>query len=406
MLVLDDIGEFLELPVIEAAKNDVYTWAHQITLSLEEQYSHLIQRLKDPLLKGEMGVGELTNGGTPAWAPSPHTESLLFVMTQGTEAVPTTVPGPIAAFTKIYTLPEFAPCAHGADPGCSAVVRIDAFAPSNANAQQVTGLYVQAESKGGSGNNDVAGIVCYARSANGQGSAYLGVERIETAAALSGSTCEFNVTNVSGVSGPVNDSGGGGSQVLRLSSWATNDGGVTHYKNGAAILLRSFGADDSKEQAFYYGLFATNNAIETSLIEDASHADHIMRARGQSYLETINLVGASAANAGIYLRADDNRAGDILWNDGMVIQGYGNKFLPGADNAGQLGANTTRWNAAWIREVVSDQVDFVSVLLAGLGTPVNGVVRFCSDCNAASNPCTGGGGGALAVRTGGAWRCL
>jgi hypothetical protein len=41
---------------------------------------------------------------------------------------------------------------------------------------------------------------------------------------------------------------------------------------------------------------------------------------------------------------------------------------------------------------------------ATLGTPGNGVVRFCSDCTIA-NPCAGGGNGALAKRLNGIWVC-
>jgi hypothetical protein len=39
-----------------------------------------------------------------------------------------------------------------------------------------------------------------------------------------------------------------------------------------------------------------------------------------------------------------------------------------------------------------------------LGTPANGSIAYCSDCNIA-NPCTGGGTGALAKRLNGAWVC-
>jgi len=44
----------------------------------------------------------------------------------------------------------------------------------------------------------------------------------------------------------------------------------------------------------------------------------------------------------------------------------------------------------------------------GLGTPANGVMVWCKDCNVVSAPphtCTPGGSGAWAFRSGGAWRC-
>jgi hypothetical protein len=45
-----------------------------------------------------------------------------------------------------------------------------------------------------------------------------------------------------------------------------------------------------------------------------------------------------------------------------------------------------------------------SVLFANLGTPANGTVYYCSDCNIA-NPCTGSGTGAIAKRLAGVWVC-
>lgn len=41
---------------------------------------------------------------------------------------------------------------------------------------------------------------------------------------------------------------------------------------------------------------------------------------------------------------------------------------------------------------------------AGLGTPVNGTFKYCSDCTIA-NPCAAAGTGALAKRLNGAWVC-
>jgi hypothetical protein len=49
--------------------------------------------------------------------------------------------------------------------------------------------------------------------------------------------------------------------------------------------------------------------------------------------------------------------------------------------------------------------------LAGLGTPPNGAIRYCSDCKnvgdavTAGAVCVGAGTGALAFRENNAWRC-
>jgi len=47
---------------------------------------------------------------------------------------------------------------------------------------------------------------------------------------------------------------------------------------------------------------------------------------------------------------------------------------------------------------------YLTVAFASLGTPANGSVRYCSNCQATS-PCTSGGSGAVASRVNGAWNC-
>lgn len=53
---------------------------------------------------------------------------------------------------------------------------------------------------------------------------------------------------------------------------------------------------------------------------------------------------------------------------------------------------------------VVNSVTFNTTLFANLGTPINGVVVYCSDCTIAS-PCAGAGTGALAKRLNGIWVC-
>ena len=45
-----------------------------------------------------------------------------------------------------------------------------------------------------------------------------------------------------------------------------------------------------------------------------------------------------------------------------------------------------------------------ATLFASLGTPADGIMKYCSDCTFA-NPCAGSGTGAFAKRLNGAWRC-
>lgn len=65
------------------------------------------------------------------------------------------------------------------------------------------------------------------------------------------------------------------------------------------------------------------------------------------------------------------------------------------DNVGEL------WNIA-----TDGKVGMGSVTFSNLGTPANGTFIFCSNCNAASSPCSSGGTGAFAFRQGSAWKCL
>lgn len=53
-------------------------------------------------------------------------------------------------------------------------------------------------------------------------------------------------------------------------------------------------------------------------------------------------------------------------------------------------------------------LSLTGIAFAGLGTPGNGGIRFCTDCDPASNPCTSAGAktGSFAFRMNGAWKCL
>ena len=48
----------------------------------------------------------------------------------------------------------------------------------------------------------------------------------------------------------------------------------------------------------------------------------------------------------------------------------------------------------------------VSTTFANLGAVVVGAIKVCSDCTSGSNPCSGGGGGTVAVGIGAAWVCM
>lgn len=73
----------------------------------------------------------------------------------------------------------------------------------------------------------------------------------------------------------------------------------------------------------------------------------------------------------------------------VTLNVSGNSILTGTLSAGATTLTTLALTA---------------VAFAGLGTPSNGAVVYCSNCTIA-NPCAGGGNGALAKRLNGVWVC-
>src|SRR5262249_52384443 len=74
-------------------------------------------------------------------------------------------------------------------------------------------------------------------------------------------------------------------------------------------------------------------------------------------------------------------------------------------NAFKVSHNFTLGSSDYLRISTAGFMTIATSTQASLGTPANGTLIYCSDCNAAS-ACTGGGGGAFASRQGGAWKCL
>lgn len=59
---------------------------------------------------------------------------------------------------------------------------------------------------------------------------------------------------------------------------------------------------------------------------------------------------------------------------------------------------------AYAQQGAGTAASIYRVLFANLGTPANGSVRYCIDCQATA-PCASGGTGAFANRVNGAWNC-
>ena len=82
-----------------------------------------------------------------------------------------------------------------------------------------------------------------------------------------------------------------------------------------------------------------------------------------------------------------------------------------AASAAALGTGTTLQTAVSHQTIGGGWTIFGSVLFANLGTPANGAVTFCSNCDPPTlvdQTCTSVGTqtGSIAVRTNGAWKCI
>jgi hypothetical protein len=90
--------------------------------------------------------------------------------------------------------------------------------------------------------------------------------------------------------------------------------------------------------------------------------------------------------------SNDNLVNPVLQDDLNGVT-FGAVNMPGYINTGPTILSPT------LTSPVIDTTTFAS-----LGTPVNGTLKYCSDCTIA-NPCAGGGTGALAKRINGTWIC-
>jgi hypothetical protein len=153
---------------------------------------------------------------------------------------------------------------------------------------------------------------------------------------------------------------------------------------------------------------------------------HTSASRHVSYGATGIKVGGTQAFPRLFMNADghidlgpNNAASDVRLTRNAADRldildqvrvtgnaGAGIDFT--TDNTVDVGASgANRPRTVYVgTSVATPTLTYGGVLFANLGTPGNGTVTFCTDCSTASNPCTGTGTGALAVRQNGAWKCL
>lgn len=150
-----------------------------------------------------------------------------------------------------------------------------------------------------------------------------------------------------------------------------------------------------------------------------------LRAWGFSTPGVLNgLADGSATNVSLGFLSDAPANGFYKLSTGvMAYSNAGVGYISFADNLTLRASSTLRWSSGAINAATDTtigragvgQLQFPTIAFAGLGTPANGAITFCSDCTvttAASCPatqascvCAGAGTGAFARRVAGAWYC-
>ncbi|HEY9014873.1 MAG TPA: hypothetical protein VIM84_07410, partial [Gemmatimonadales bacterium] len=97
------------------------------------------------------------------------------------------------------------------------------------------------------------------------------------------------------------------------------------------------------------------------------------------------------------------------WNDGAVtFTGIRTNITSTASAAASLIEDWQVGGTSVLALKKNGELNMAGVAFASLGTPANGTLQFCTNCDPASNPCTTGGAstGSLAIRMNGAWKCM
>jgi hypothetical protein len=90
--------------------------------------------------------------------------------------------------------------------------------------------------------------------------------------------------------------------------------------------------------------------------------------------------------------------------DAIEFRSYGGSIPPSGELDNFSVKQITGGNMSVADTIFSKGFLISTTVFASLGAPVNGTVRYCSDCTIAS-PCAGAGTGAIAKRLNGAWIC-
>jgi len=121
----------------------------------------------------------------------------------------------------------------------------------------------------------------------------------------------------------------------------------------------------------------------------------------QSFCSYISSSGDTTISSSQGLNVSTAGSSAMYWGNPNITM-YRN-LKPDAGNTRSLGGVGQEW-IGYFSNISTPSVQISATAFAGLGTPNNGTLYFCSDCTLA-NPCAGGGTGALAKRLNGVWVC-
>lgn len=191
---------------------------------------------------------------------------------------------------------------------------------------------------------------------------------------------------------------------------ASSIGAQLHVVSGSAsrVGLRIDSASSPSTDVVQFTLNATN-AWQLTSTGATTHTPQTANTNSVATVHTIatNSTGTAATGLGgrllFQLESSTTNAQDAtgitaLWTDATHASRTSALVISTVNSAAAL-AEVARFNGG-------GGMTLSAVTFANLGTPTDGTLIYCSDCNAGTAPCTSGGTGSMAARLNGAWRCM
>lgn len=179
-----------------------------------------------------------------------------------------------------------------------------------------------------------------------------------------------------------------GTNTARGFYFGDGSGNPLNYNSfGLFQCNKDFGSGGTQPILYFHGLGSSN----TFAVLDA---ETFSGTQNNDSLDGSN-VSITGGQFGLTFHSGAGRKGVL------VYQGSNSNATDGAIviRSGSWPTTSNLWYADF-----NGAQHFTGATYATLGTPANGSIQFCTDCNIA-NPCTSGGSGAFAKRLAGAWVC-